>query len=483
MSEVDLLRQIENNYGVSFFDSHVKNPLFIINQGGSAQHVSKEPGEDLLYKLDDAGIISWCSEHYKDSYFAMFLAVCILDRRPYSSIYEMAMELKERFGVLADSAASNTEKESLVFKSQFVKVLGIAEYRDDVIVRKEKIETDFLRLPSPELAGVYLQLLAREFPEIKQLLSDYLLRKITASRRNPGDNTTVKGCIDALTYLGAADLQYFDTTVIPQFFGIKTETADYCLAMILYQLYGMADYRQFVRSCVEHWGRLENSPHRTLTALYICGMVGDQTYVVRDIWISVLTSMIREMSQDQDSEHRLLYMQMLPELFRSGERKVKYYEGVIHAFSYMVGRACEQKRRQDERNLYDIFLLGIMDDFSRCSLRASGKRKQDMLWVRIFDRIGPKTREKLASLWAGALKSRMIPKIGWDILEQYLAENREADPEAIERLALFFRCINQTYGGSRGMEFLNRCARRGQDSSETAKKIYERLEREKTNGR
>lgn len=483
MSDVDLLRQIENNYGVSFLGTHVQNPLFIINQGIQEQKISKNPGEDLLYKLDDVGIISWCSEHYKDSYFAMFLAMCVLDRHPYSEIYEMAMEIKSCFMSLAEARTKDITEEQLVFKSQFVKVLGIDEYRDDVVVRMQKIEADFLRLPSPKVAGIYLQLLAREFPEIKQFLSEYLFKKIISFRRNPKNNTVIKGCMNALTYLGAADLQFFDNNMIPWFLGEKTEMADYCLAVVLYQMYDMSGCRPFVRHCIEFWGKLRNSPHCTLTALYVCGMLGDQEYIVRDIWIRVLSRIIQEMSEDSGDRNGLLYMRFIPELFRSGERRIGYYKGVIHAFSYMIQNAVRERNWQDEMVLYNVFLLGIMDDFGRCNLKTSSHRKQDMLWIRMFEKIEQKTGNELTALWVGALKSRWMPQTGWKILEQYLAENQNAEGETVERLAFFFYCINRMYGSDRPMIFLEYCVRRGQGSAAVAGKIYERLEREHIHGK
>lgn len=474
LSSIEQLKQADKNWGMRFTESSFQNSTFIINQDGGNTK-AREPGENLLAVEDDREILKWCSEHYRDFYFSFFLAACILDRQPYSMIDHMAREIHQLFlqkGVERDEK----EESSLIYKTRMAEILGLIEYQDFVRVRGIEVETDFLRLPDPQQAIQYLPLLIKEFPEIRLLLCDYLTKKIISTYWKRTDYMIISGCSEALSVVGAADLQFFNEQIIRRFLNERSSGTDFCLAGVLKRMYQMDPCRGFVKTCVMQWGQLRNNPHYVLASLYLCGMLGGQESLVRDIWKIVLEQVLEEVSV-QEKPKDMRYSGMLAEFFDSGNRNISYYKGLIHAF---YDKNAQAERDHDWRlreGVGLIFLLFIMSDLGNCEYRGMENGRKDMLSIRIMEKLDRKSGMELACLWALALQNRQWPREGWEVLEQYLGNYKAYDGEAVERLAFFFYWVRQALRNHQVDAFLQNCAVKGGKRAELASDIYKRLKR------
>lgn len=482
LSSIDKLRQAEENWGMRFSGSSFQNPTFIINQGVSSAEKVKPQCENLFLKADDSKILEWCAGHYRDFYFSFFLAMCILDRQPYVQIHALAQELKETFRRPKEGSSeeSGTIEES-VYKSQLIEILGITEYQDVTFVRGEKVESDFVRLPSHDQAGYYIRLVIKEFSELKTLLGNYLINKVITVYKSRGDYIVIGGYSEALINIAVVDLNYFNEVIIHGFLKECSTGTDYCLANLLKRLYQLKEYRRVVVNCITQLAKLRNNPHFPLTALYLCGMVGGQELFVNAVWVVVIEEILKEVTGKKVSS-KYQYTDMLREFFISGNRDSSYYKGVIHAFYNHLHNAIKTRNREAERLIGSVFLMVLIDDFSRFKLSGQKGNKQDMLWVSIFSFLNEDTEKELSCLWAAALKSRQYPKEGWSVLEKYLSELDCYDEKTAERLIRFFYCINKEYGTERIYIFLMQCAARSSSVRPIAEDICKRMKKENTNG-
>lgn len=471
LTSIERLREAERNWGMRFSESSFQNPTFIINQGTNQDVKTTGLGENLLAVEDESEILKWCSEHYRDLCFSFFLAVCILDRQPYGKIDDMARELHQLFLPQVEEK-DGIEESNRIYKTQMLKILGITEYLDFTKVRGVRLEVDFLRLPYPEQSVRYLQLLIKEFPEMRSVLCGYLTKKIIDVYRKNADYIIISGCSEALSVISAADLQFFNDQIIPQFLQRSSSGTDLCLAGVLKRIYHMDKCREYVVKCITQWGQLQNNPHCVLTSLYLCGMIGRQEFLVRDIWNIVLGQILNEISE-QDESRRQRYFDILIELFESGSRNISYYKGVIHAFFDKLIQAERERDWGTLEGVSFIFLLFLMSDLGN---------KQDMLLVRIMGTLDQKTGKELSCLWAATLQNRQFPKEAWNVLECYLERYDTYDSQVIERIAFFFYWVNQALGNNQVDIFLKRCMAKNRKKTGLASDIYKRINRESRNG-
>lgn len=471
VSQIELLRQELENWGMKFTGSTIQNSTFVVNNMEHKGHLEEAAKKNLLGEAGEGELLAWCSEHYQDLHFSMLLAVCILDRQPYQTIYQMARELQKIFTTSAEK--ENEGKGDRTFKSQISEVLGIVGYKDFTSVRGIMAEADFLRLPVHEQAERYIQLMVKEFPELKYALSDYLVEKIIAVYGSRHNYIIISGCMEALAFIAAVDLQFFNEHIIPCFLHEKAAEMDFCLSVLLGKLYNRSECGNFVKACVIQWGQLKNNPHCSLAALYVCSILGKQESLVRDIWMRILERLTEELTAESMAGNS--YFDILQELFHSGNRNISYHRGVIHAFYLQIMEA-ERKRERARWDLLNlIFLLFIVEDYDNCKISESKQNKRVMIWIRIFKRLDRKTGEELTELWYLALDNRMCPKEGWDLLETYLAEYKDYGDDDIEELAFFFYHINRRMGRNRGLLFLKECSERSLHPSPIAKRIYNRI--------
>lgn len=471
-STVELLRQAEENWGMQFSGSRIENATFVVHNNPGTNSISKESKKNLLGVLNEKELLHWCSEHYRDMYFSMLLAVCILDRQPYQTIYLMAKELREIF--VKSSADSEEEDNGWFFKTDILDTLGLVGYTDNISVRNAAQEVDFLRLPVHEQAEKYIQLMVNEVPELKAALTKYLAGKIISVCKSRRNYMIVSGCIEALTFIAAADLPFFNDHIIPVFLKQKTAEMDFCLSVLLGKLYRKSACKDFVENCVVQWGRLKNNPHCSLTALNVCGLLGKQENLVRDIWIGILDRISDELMIGYPKSG-MSYCDNLHDFFQSGNRNLSYYKGAIHAFTIQL-KAAEADRAYDRWNfLVTVFLLFLIDDYNSCNVSGTGMKKKDMIWIRIFKKLDSRTGQELTKLWCLALDSRNAPKEVWKLLETYLSEYKDYTEDDIDNLAFFFYHINKGTGDNRALLFLKTCSEKGLHSAGIAGQVYKRI--------
>lgn len=478
-SPVDGLREMAENYGMQFSGSEFHNSVVVVNSVLRKEDDKKQE-INILGTMDDRRILEWGSEHYKDYIFAVFLSVCILDCQIYENILQMGSELQDI--LRKGKSAEVSEEGNGNYKSRIRETLGVIEYRDKIYVRGTKQEADFLRLPIHRQSGYYLRLFTREFTGLKLALGSYLVSKIFDTCKNRRNYLIVGGCIEALANIGNEDIVYFNDLILPLFTGKRTVEADYCLAMLLKQMYLMEQNMDYVITCAEQWGKITNNPHDSLTVLYLCGMLKNQEEFVRDVWDLLLNTLQQEIKDETIFEKGSYYRNLL-EFFRSGNREQGYCKGVIHAFYNRIKRMEKEHRRIEYNILGTLFLLMIFNDYEDCDLSGSVKRRRDMLWVEIMEQMDQKTGMELIFLWKQALQHRKHPGKGWHILQMYLDKYEVWDEKDVERLAFFFYWINKEVGGNRAYSFLKKCTLKGQGKLLIAQKIYERIMKETGHGR
>ncbi len=477
-SSVDLLREISENWGMQFEQSSFQDNIFVINQDSKGSGKKKQK-QNILGTLSDKEILEWCTDHYLDYIFAFFLTVCILDCQVYEDILKMADELQEIFSERKNEESKDTDIWN--YKSKIHETLGLIEYRDIVYVRGIGQEADFLRLPTHNQSGYYIQLLIKEFPSLKLMLSPYLVSKIFDTTKNKRNYLVIGGCTEALANIGKENIVYFNTQILPLFFSKKTTEADYCLAMLLKQMYQMEQNKEFIITCAEQWGRTTNNPHYPLTVLYLCGMIKNQDDFVWGVWDILLNTLLKEIMNGTIFASNSYYKNLL-EFFRSGNRDFSYYKGVIHAFYNKFKQMEHNRKRKEVEILGTLFLLLIINDYADCHLSGLSKRKQDMLWVAIMETLDQKTGQELVFLWKQVLKHRRHPKEGWHILELYLDKYESWDEKDLGRLAFFFYWINDSMDNGQAYSFLQKCMSKGRGRLLIAEKIYQRIIKESTYG-
>lgn len=478
-SSLDELREIDENWGMQFSKSVIRDSYFIINSN-SKESGKKNRKNNILGTMNDREILEWSSEHYKDYIFAVFLAVCVLDCQVYEDILQMGRELQDILE--AKNHSDSTDTDIWNYKSRIRETLGLVEYRDKIYVRGTEQEADFLRLPSHEQSGYYIRLLIKEFPELKLMLGPYLVSKIFDTCRNRRNYLVVGGCTEALANIGNEDVLFFNTQILHLFLVKRTDEADYCLAMLLKQMYLMEQNRKYVITCAEQWGRITNNPHYPLTVLYLCGMLKDQEDFVWGVWETLLDTLLKEIMDGEALAENSYYLNLL-EFFRSGNRQIGYYKGVIHAF-YHKSRQMEKERKREKLHLLEtLFLLLVMYDYDSCDLSCSLKRRRDMLWVELMEQMDGRTGRELTFLWAQALNNRKQHGEGWHILQMYLDKYESWDENDVGRLAFFFYWINQMLGNNQACSFLKKCMLKKQGRLLIAEKIYKRIMEESKRGR
>ena len=476
---VDQLREMEENYGMQFLKSVIRDSVFVINPT-MGENGKKNYQTNILGTMDDREMLAWCSEHYKDYIFAVFLAICILDCQVYEDILQMGNELQDILGRRKNEESEDAGDSN--YRVRICETLGLIEYRDIVYVRGTEQEADFLRLPSHEQSGYYIRLFIKEFLDLKQLLGPYLVSKIFDTCKNRRNYLVVGGCTEALANIGNEDIVFFNAQILPLFFRKKTDESDYCLAMLLKQMYLMDQNEEYLVTCAEQWGRIGNNPHYPLTVLYLCGMIKGQKDFVWGVWESLLNTLLREIQDGLIFVENSYYMNLL-EFIRSGNGDYDYYKGVIHAFYHKI-RKMEKEHRKDAVDILGtLFLLLVLNDYEDCDLSGKAKRRRDMLWVEIMEQMDSRTGRELVFLWKHALSHRRHPGEGWRILQMYLDKYESWDDKDLRRLAFFFYWINEALGNNRAYSFLKKCTLKGRGRLLIAGKIYERIMEEKGHGR
>lgn len=473
-SIVEQLQEILGNWGMQFSQSSIQKSIFINNQNIKETEKKKADQKNILGTMDDRKILKWASEHYKDYIFAVFLAVCILDCQTYENILLMGEELHDIIGRKKDEEISGMDTWN--YKSKIRETLGVIEYKDKVNVRGIEQETDFLRLPSHEQSGHYIRLFVKEFSNLKRLLGPYLVAKVFETCKNRRDYLVVGGCTEALANISIEDVVFFNTQILSLFFEKRTDEADYCLAMLLRQIYLMEQNREYVITCAEQWGRTTNNYHYPLTVLYLCGMIKNQESFVWGVWETLLNVLVKEVENGTAFAVNSYYIN-LREFFRSGNRELSYYKGVIHAFYNMI------KITKKENILGTLFLLLILNDYEDCDLSVPMKKKHRMLWIEMMEQLDRKTGQELVFLWKQVLKHRQHPGEGWNILRLYLDKYESWDEDDLKKLAFFFYQINEALGNDQAYSFLRKCMLNGWGRLLIAEKIYERIVGETGHGK
>ncbi len=473
-SSVVPLREMFENYGMHFLNSNFNDSVIVLNsKPGEAD--KKEHRKDILGTMDDQEILEWSSEHYKDYVFAVFLAVCILDCQVYEDILQMGNELQDILRGRKNEEASDGDNWN--YKSKMQETLGLIEYRDRIYVRGLEQETDFLRLPSHEQSGYYIRLFIKEFPNLKLMLGPYLVSKIFDTCKNKRNYLIVGGCTEALANIGNEDVVFFNVEILPLFFRKRTTEADYCLAMLLKQMYLMEQNREYVIKCAEQWGRITSNPHYPLTVLYLCGMLKNQEDFVWGVWDLLLNTLMKEIIDGRIFAENSYYVNLL-EFFRSGNRELSYYKGVVHAFYNKIKKMRKERKREEVNILGSLFLMFVLNDYGDCDLSGKAKRKRGMLWVEIVEQMDSRTGPELVFLWKQALNHRQYPREGWNILRMYLDKYESWNEGDLRKLSFFFYRINQSLNHDQAYAFLKKCMSKEWGGLQIAEKIYERIEKE-----
>jgi len=468
---VEQMRQAEVNWGMQFSGSHIDKATFIIdnNRQSVPPKITNDVTVNLLGEKDEGIFLQWCVAHYTDFYFSVLLAACILDRQTYQTIYQMAKELQE---ILSESAKeSEEEKKEWISKSQLAKTLGIIPYSDITLVRGIESTVDFLRLPVHEQAEYIICLLINEFSELKCLLSRYLINKITQIYGSKHNYIVISGCMEALSYIGLADLQFFNDQIIPSFLHKRKISMDYCVAVLLGKLYRKDKFKEYVQTCVVQWGQLKNNPDNLLVSLYVCSMLGNQEYLVCDIWMNVLDELIKEFLTG-NYLGSISHIERLQGLFKSGNRNISYYKGVIHAFYKKMQQVEQHWDRYKISFLNTIFFLFLFEDYASSSVSRRQANRRTMIFIHIFQKLDEKTGKELTALWCRVLQSKENTKECWKLLEDYLKNFEDYNDLDIEMLGFFFYHINCKMGDNQAIYFLKECVKENGQTIPLARQIY-----------
>lgn len=450
---VEQIRQAEANWGMQFSGSHIDRATFIIdnNRQSIAPMITKDVTVNLLGEKDEGKFLQWCVAHYTDFNFSVLLAICILDRQTYQTIYQMAKELHE---ILSTSTKENEEaKKEWISKSQLTKTLGIIQYSDITLVRGIESTVDFLRLPVHEQAEHIICLLINEFSELKCLLSRYLINKITQIYGNKHNYMVISGCMEALSYIGMADLEFFNDQILPGFLHKRKISMDYCVSVLLGKLYRKEELKEYVQTCVVQWGQLKNNPDNLLVSLYVCSMLGNQEHLVCDIWMNVLDELIKEFLTG-NYLGSMSHIERLQGLFKSGNRNISYYKGVIHAFYKKMQQAEQHWNRHKISFLNTIFFLFLFEDYASSNVSGKKVNRRTMIFIHIFQKLDEKTGKELTELWCKVLQSKENAKECWKLLEGYLRAYEDYNDLDIEMLGFFFYHINRKMGDDQTIYFL-----------------------------
>lgn len=455
---VEQMRQAEVNWGMQFSGSHIDRATFIIdnNRPLVPPMITNDVTVNLLGEKDEGKFLQWCVAHYMDFNFSALLAVCILDRQTYRTIYQMAKELQE---ILSESAKENEEvKKEWISKSQLAKTLGVIQYSDVTLIRGIESTVDFLRLPVHEQAEHIVCLLINEFSELKCLLSRYLINKITQIYGSKHNYMVISGCMEALSYIGIADLEFFNDQILPGFLHKRKISMDYCVSVLLGKLYRKEEFKEYVQTCVVQWGQLKNNPDNLLVSLYVCSMLGNQEYLVCDIWMNVLDELIKEFLTG-NSLGSMSHIQRLQGLFKSGNRNISYYKGVIHAFYKKMQQEEQHWNRYKISFLNTIFFLFLFEDYASSNVSGRKANRRTMIFIHIFQKLDEKTGKELTNLWCRVLQSRENAKECWKLLEDYLKNYEDYNDSDIEMLGFFFYHINRKMGDNQAIYFLKECVK------------------------
>lgn len=455
---VEQMRQAEVNWGMQFSGSHIDRATFIIdnNRPLVPPMITNDVTVNLLGEKDEGKFLQWCVAHYMDFNFSALLAVCILDRQTYRTIYQMAKELQE---ILSESAKENEEvKKEWISKSQLAKTLGVIQYSDVTLIRGIESTVDFLRLPVHEQAEHIVCLLINEFSELKCLLSRYLINKITQIYGSKHNYMVISGCMEALSYIGIADLEFFNDQILPGFLHKRKISMDYCVSVLLGKLYRKEEFKEYVQTCVVQWGQLKNNPDNLLVSLYVCSMLGNQEYLVCDIWMNVLDELIKEFLTG-NSLGSMSHIERLQGLFKSGNRNISYYKGVIHAFYKKMQQEEQHWNRYKISFLNTIFFLFLFEDYASSNVSGRKANRRTMIFIHIFQKLDEKTGKELTNLWCRVLQSRENAKECWKLLEDYLKNYEDYNDSDIEMLGFFFYHINRKMGDNQAIYFLKECVK------------------------
>lgn len=451
------LRQAENNWGMLFSGTSIQNSTFVINQGRPKESGHQEDATDIVTAMDDEHLLKWCSEHYGDFYFVFLIAACMLDGQPYSLINDIANELIEMFQREDEKGAVKLWESE--YRSKVRDKLGILEYIDFTVVRGERLEEKFLRIQSHERALHYIRLLIQEFSQIKVILRQFLTKKLIVLCKKGGNYRLLGSCSEILALIGTDNLQYFNDQMIHDFIQETSCNTDYGLAVIMKKMYEFSECRGVIINCIQQWGKIRNNPHYTLTALYLCGMIGNQEMLVRDIWQGMLQEILEEM-EGKKKRKEMQYFDMLPDFFDSGNRTLSYYKGVFHGFYKEMRNAEIQRERQRKAELETIFFMFVLNDFGNTCFSGSRKNGQDMLLIRVMRKLEKTTGEKLVYLWAELLKSHLHGREAWKILEQYFRKYEARSEEDMNILAFFLYHIGRSVGEEKVCKYSQEIARR-----------------------
>ncbi len=455
---VEQMRQAEVNWGMQFSGSHIDRATFIIdnNRPLVPPMITNDVTVNLLGEKDEGKFLQWCVAHYTDFNFSALLAVCILDRQTYRTIYQMAKELQE---ILSESAKENEEvKKEWISKSQLAKTLGVIQYSDVTLIRGIESTVDFLRLPVHEQAEHIVCLLINEFSELKCLLSRYLINKIIQIYGSKHNYMVISGCMEALSYIGIADLEFFNDQILPGFLHKRKISMDYCVSVLLGKLYRKEEFKEYVQTCVVQWGQLKNNPDNLLVSLYVCSMLGNQEYLVCDIWMNVLDELIKEFLTG-NSLGSMSHIERLQGLFKSGNRNISYYKGVIHAFYKKMQQEEQHWNRYKISFLNTIFFLFLFEDYASSNVSGRKANRRTMIFIHIFQKLDEKTGKELTNLWCRVLQSRENAKECWKLLEDYLKNYEDYNDSDIEMLGFFFYHINRKMGDNQAIYFLKECVK------------------------
>lgn len=469
-SEIDQIRLAVENWGMQFANSHFDRPEINIYNSIPPTQLTEDTTINLLGEQDKDEFLKWCIKHYQEFSFSILLAVCILDRQPYQEIYQMATELQK---ILAESADED-DHSNLISKSHIIETLGLILYSDITRVRGVDLEVEFVCLPNHEQAEKYIQLLINEFSELKYMLTKYLTEKISKLYGNRHSYIVISGCIEALSYIGMADLQFFNNQILPRFIQKGNIGMDYCVSVLLEKLYSRRECRDFVKACTVQWGKLRNNPHNLLISLYVCSKLGKQETLVRDIWMNALNQLTEELITG-NFLGKISHINMLQGLFKSGNRNISYYKGVIHAFHIQMLQA---ERNWEKEKLYllnTVFLLFLYEDYSSCNVSEYHSRKRDMIWVGIFPKLDGVTGKELTDLWCRILSSKEHSKDSWKLLEDYLDEYQNYEDSDVDKLVFFFYHINRRLGHDQGIYFLRECTEKSEKPMSIVKRVYKKI--------
>lgn len=466
-----------NNLGAMFENSKFNNVTFNFGNGADQRNKSIH-SLSWSVPMDEEKLIAWQKEHYKDKYFCFLISACMLNEQPLNTVIEFADNLETAF---SDTLSEDRKKEAMepVSMHELIEELGLIEYKDYVSTFGCEFETSYLRVPVPKSAFEVFRILISNYPEINRILSEKLIEIVyTMLRPNP-DYILGNMALRTIAWLVIINnIQTFNEGILKKLTAKKDPLMDYLVAVILYQVYEIDEYKRYVAEIVRNWGKVANNVHYPLIALHVCTLVKNQEQAVQNIMNTVIKQMEKELKEDDKKS--FMYVKYWEIFIDSGERFLSFNKGTIKAL-YMELLSVEETRdREKKRSFAFILWLYFMNDYSKIRIRdINNPNYKDMILISIFAKLSENERNQLASLWAYVLENPIFSKDTWGKMDNYLSMYSQCQSKKeLKKLCMFFYYLNYNCQSKKVTRFLYNCFSRTNNKNYIAEYIYDFITKE-----